>query len=125
MSELTVFTDATGLHLGAGPFFLIYSRALSQEDEDARVFWPECFKVCPSSSRTRFQLTRHLCVLQDSVKHNNMTFASQLPEGLAARVRAHNSPPSSPFVPATPSETIASDIVEPPESRGEPMDIEQ
>ena len=45
MSEETVLTDATGLHLGAGPYFLIYSRAMSQEEEDAPVEWPEYIKV--------------------------------------------------------------------------------
>ena len=46
VSEETVLTDPTGLHLGAGPYFLIYSRAIPWEDEDMRSSWPEDVKVC-------------------------------------------------------------------------------
>ncbi|KAI1792356.1 hypothetical protein LXA43DRAFT_1060642 [Ganoderma leucocontextum] len=104
VSEETVLTDATGLHLSAGPYYLLYSHAVSEEEENARVDWPENFK--------------------NSVKHNNRAFLRDLPDDLAARVFDPNSPPTSPSLnPATPSEmTIASDVVEPPESRGEPMD---
>ena len=104
MSEETVLTDATGLHLAAGPYFLLYSKAVPEQEENARVDWPENFK--------------------NSVKHNNRAFLRELPDDLAAQVLDQNSPPTSPsLIPATPSEfTIASDIVEPPESRGEPMD---
>lgn len=104
MSEEAVLTDATGLHLSAGPYFLLYSQAVSVEEENARVDWPDNFK--------------------NSVKHNNRAFLRDLPEDLAARVSDPNSPPTSPScIPATPSEiTIASDVAEPPESRGEPMD---
>lgn len=43
--EDTVLTDPTGLHLGAGPYFLLYSRALSEADEDARAPWHDSIKV--------------------------------------------------------------------------------
>lgn len=45
VSEGTVLTDATGLHLGAGPYFLIYSGALTDEEENLRAQWPESLKV--------------------------------------------------------------------------------
>ncbi|KAI0643929.1 hypothetical protein C8Q79DRAFT_977495 [Trametes meyenii] len=104
VSEDTVLNDPTGLHLGAGPYILIYSRPLSQEKENARAPWPHHVK--------------------DSVKHNNRMFFAQLPPEVASRVEDPNSPPSSPPLAPTPSEhTIESDIVEPPESRDEPMDL--
>ncbi|KAI0767227.1 hypothetical protein C8Q74DRAFT_941235 [Fomes fomentarius] len=103
VTEEAVLNDSTGFHLGAGPYFLIYSRAVSQEEEDARAEWPSNIK--------------------DSVKYNNRTFFEQLPPEIAAEVVDPNSPPSSPYVPPTPSEhTISSDTVEPPESRDELMD---
>ncbi|KAI0753245.1 hypothetical protein C8Q80DRAFT_1304918 [Daedaleopsis nitida] len=104
VTEETVFTDRAGLHLGAGPYFLIYSRAVSQEEEDARADWPDNVK--------------------NNVKYNNAVFFEQLPPEVAARVVDPNSPPSSPYVPPTPSEhTYASDSVEPSQSRDEMMDI--
>ena len=47
VSEDTVFTDPTGLHLGAGPYLLIYSKAMSAEhtSELERLPWPEKIKV--------------------------------------------------------------------------------
>ena len=45
VSEETVLTDATGLHLGAGPYFLIYSSALTDDLENLRAKWPESIKV--------------------------------------------------------------------------------
>ncbi|KAI0962288.1 hypothetical protein AcV7_001167 [Taiwanofungus camphoratus] len=104
VSEEVVLTDSVGLHLGAGPYFLIYSRALSEDEEHIRAPWPEGVK--------------------NSVKHNNKMFLSQLPPEVAAQVIDPNSPPSSPYVSATPSEyTMSSGTVEPPLSREEPMDL--
>lgn len=40
-----VLSDAVGLHLNAGPFFLIYSRALSPEEENEKPSWPDTLKV--------------------------------------------------------------------------------
>ncbi|KAI0822357.1 hypothetical protein BC628DRAFT_1409306 [Trametes gibbosa] len=102
--EDTVLNDPTGLHLGAGPYFLLYSRALSPEEEDARTPWHDSIK--------------------DSIKHNNKMFFQQLLPEAAAQVADPNSPPSSPYISATPSEhTIESDTAEPPSSRDEPMDL--
>ncbi|KAI0357849.1 hypothetical protein OH77DRAFT_1583695 [Trametes cingulata] len=101
--EDTVLNDPAGLHLGAGPYFLLCSRTMSQEEEDARAPWPDNIK--------------------DSVKHNNRIFFQQLPPEVASQVVDPNSPPSSPYIAPTPSEhTIESDTVEPPVSRDEPMD---
>ncbi|KAF9467199.1 hypothetical protein BDZ94DRAFT_1249830 [Collybia nuda] len=41
--EETVLTDPTGLHLSAGPYLLIYSRYISDEDRIAPVVWPKVF----------------------------------------------------------------------------------
>ncbi|KAH0578530.1 hypothetical protein H2248_003680 [Termitomyces sp. 'cryptogamus'] len=38
--EETALTDPTGLHLGAGPYLLLYSRHLSEEEMLAPVAWP-------------------------------------------------------------------------------------
>lgn len=38
--EETVLTDATGFHLGAGPYMLIYSRAVPEGDQEP-LPWPE------------------------------------------------------------------------------------
>lgn len=49
-----MLTDQVGLHLGAGPCFLIYSTAVPEDQEDASSPWPEGLKVsfhrfpCPS-----------------------------------------------------------------------------
>jgi len=40
VSEETVLTDQTGFHLGAGPYILIYSRAVPEGDEGP-LPWPE------------------------------------------------------------------------------------
>lgn len=98
--EETVLNDTAGLHLGAGPYFLIYSRALPEEQENVRVQWVE--------------------QLKNSVKHNNALFLSTLPPEVVADLRNSTSPPSSPC----PSEfTMSSNTAEPPTSREEPMDL--
>lgn len=40
VSEETVLTDPTGFHLGAGPYMLIYSRAIPEGDQEP-LQWPE------------------------------------------------------------------------------------
>ncbi|TFY68606.1 hypothetical protein EVJ58_g910 [Rhodofomes roseus] len=103
--EETVLNDIVGLHLGAGPYFLIYSRALTEEEENTRAQWLEGVK--------------------NNVKHNNQMFLSQLPSQLASQVQDPNSPPTTPYRSQAPSEyTISSGTVEPPESREEPMDVD-
>ena len=49
VTEEAVLTDPTGLHLAAGPYFLIYSRAVSEAEEGARADWPDDIKVRPSA----------------------------------------------------------------------------
>ena len=43
--EETVLADPTGLHLGAGPYMLIYSRQLSEERLREPLVWPSLFTV--------------------------------------------------------------------------------
>ncbi|KAK7039937.1 glycoside hydrolase family 79 protein [Favolaschia claudopus] len=47
VSEQTILTDSTGLHLGAGPYMLVYSRRQTEEERkrEGRVRWPEGFVV--------------------------------------------------------------------------------
>ena len=45
VSEEVVLNDAAGLHLSAGPYFLIYSAALTEEEENAPMPWPTYLKV--------------------------------------------------------------------------------
>lgn len=40
-----MLTDPTGVHLGAGPYLLFYSRHMSDEEMKAPVAWPELFAV--------------------------------------------------------------------------------
>jgi hypothetical protein len=44
VSEDTVLHDSSGLHYGAGPYMLFYSRALPL-GSDISVEWPEAIKV--------------------------------------------------------------------------------
>lgn len=41
--EETVLSDPTGLHLGAGPYLLVYSRHLSEEEMNVPLVWPKVF----------------------------------------------------------------------------------
>ncbi|KAJ7156274.1 hypothetical protein C8R46DRAFT_1355982 [Mycena filopes] len=43
VSEDTVLSDSAGLHLGAGPYMLIYSRRQSDDELRAPVNWPPAF----------------------------------------------------------------------------------
>lgn len=43
--EETVLTDPTGLHLGAGPYLLFYSRHLSDEQKHEPIIWPTLFSA--------------------------------------------------------------------------------
>jgi len=77
VSEETVLTDATGLHLGGGPYMLIYSRAMSKIP-DVKAIWPSRIK--------------------DKCKGDNLDFIQTLDTEFAARLRENykRSPPSSP-----------------------------
>ncbi|EPQ51958.1 hypothetical protein GLOTRDRAFT_48407 [Gloeophyllum trabeum ATCC 11539] len=51
VSEEVVLNDPAGLHYGAGPYLLLYSRALSEEDEKTlseRLHWMETARVGPT-----------------------------------------------------------------------------
>ncbi len=49
VSEETVLNDPAGIHLRAGPYFLIYSAAMSEEEENMPMPWPDDLKVIVSS----------------------------------------------------------------------------
>ncbi|KAA1474450.1 hypothetical protein DENSPDRAFT_841038 [Dentipellis sp. KUC8613] len=99
VSEEAVLNDPVGLHLGAGPYLLIYSRAVP-EFESKSLPWPEDVK--------------------NSVKHNNHMFLSALPEAITSQLQGQ-SPPSS----THPSEwdTPSSSVELPSSPRIEPMDV--
>ncbi|KAG5637216.1 hypothetical protein H0H81_005379 [Sphagnurus paluster] len=52
--EETVLTDPTGLHMGAGPYLLIYSRHLPQEEIKTPVAWPTHFVDAVQDSNAMF-----------------------------------------------------------------------
>lgn len=58
VSEQMVLNDPTGLHLGAGPYFLIYSRAVSDDYIEPRLAWPEGITVCSQTIFT-FEIVIH------------------------------------------------------------------
>ncbi|KAG5644018.1 hypothetical protein DXG03_009233 [Asterophora parasitica] len=61
----TILTDPTGLHLGAGPYLLLYSRHLSEEQMNASVAWPQS--------------------LIDAVEESNHQFLSSIAPEVAAK----------------------------------------
>lgn len=69
-----MLTDTTGLHLGAGPYMLIYSR--EAEEVDVKRLWPTRFRA------SLFCFTDSLRALTDSVQNNvkteNFDFLDQL-----------------------------------------------
>ncbi|KAF9453345.1 hypothetical protein P691DRAFT_719810 [Macrolepiota fuliginosa MF-IS2] len=75
--EETVLSDPTGLHLGAGPYMLIYSRHVEIENLSMPQ-WPRIFT--------------------ESVEKHNKTFLSCLPAEVAAKANfsSTNSPPPPP-----------------------------
>ncbi|KIJ59889.1 hypothetical protein HYDPIDRAFT_99805 [Hydnomerulius pinastri MD-312] len=77
VTEDVVLNDHTGLHLGAGPYMLFYSRAL-QEDADltSSLPWPQ--------------------VIKDEVKCGNDEFLSQLPPELVKGINIEELLISSP-----------------------------
>ncbi|KAH7882908.1 hypothetical protein F5I97DRAFT_1930528 [Phlebopus sp. FC_14] len=82
VTEETVLNDHAGLHLGAGPYFLFYSRA-----------FPET-----SSHHTRSSLPWPQDI-QDDVKRANAEFLSQLPPELVKDIKMESPPVSLPVAP--------------------------
>lgn len=123
MPEEVVLNDVAGLHLSAGPYFLIYSAALTEEEENMPMPWPEDLKACITYKYT------YACVLifvppQNSVKYNNMNFLSALPEEIRASVVDPNSPPTAPYDPPSPSDEDISTLDSEPLSRPDRMEID-
>ncbi|RXW12742.1 hypothetical protein EST38_g13108, partial [Candolleomyces aberdarensis] len=52
--EKTVLTDTTGVHLSAGPFMLLYSKRLSDEELRRPVDWPSVFADSVEENNKRF-----------------------------------------------------------------------
>ncbi|KII90148.1 hypothetical protein PLICRDRAFT_174928 [Plicaturopsis crispa FD-325 SS-3] len=87
VSEETVLNDQSGIHLGAGPYLLLYSRALPDADgPPPRLPWPEGLK--------------------QGIKRNNLTFMSQLPPEVAENMSPMSSPPTSPIELEPPSDVL-------------------
>ncbi|KAG6890241.1 hypothetical protein C0992_002769 [Termitomyces sp. T32_za158] len=58
--EETALTDPTGLHLGAGPYLLLYNRHLSDEEMLAPVAWPRSIAdSIEDSNKKLFALLHH------------------------------------------------------------------
>lgn len=102
VTEEAVLNDANGLHLNSGPFLLIYSRAITLEEENAPLNWEEGVK--------------------NSVKTDNQTFIHQLEPHLREQIPDIPSVPIAESLTGTPSD-LSSAVVEPPSSRDEPMDL--
>ncbi|KAJ7210924.1 hypothetical protein GGX14DRAFT_450460 [Mycena pura] len=54
VSEDVVLSDPTGLHLGAGPYMLMYSRRQSEAEMSAPVNWPPLFASGVETNNMRF-----------------------------------------------------------------------
>jgi len=97
VSEETVLTDPTGLHLGAGPYMLIYSRAIP-EGEQEPLQWPED-------------------VVRDVQRHNQI-FLGKVTQGADTTIETVEV--------SVPSSTSVSGFTTPlemPVTPGEPMDV--
>ena len=74
MPEETVLTDPTGLHLCAGPYLLLYSKHLSEEELHAPVVWPKVFTVRANI----FSLIIQLIITQNRIQSKKTTKSSYL-----------------------------------------------
>ncbi|KAJ6460764.1 hypothetical protein C8R47DRAFT_1226138 [Mycena vitilis] len=54
VSEDVVLSDPAGLHLGAGPYLLLYSRRQSEEEGIQRAEWPPIFVSTTAENNARF-----------------------------------------------------------------------
>ncbi|KAF5325531.1 hypothetical protein D9619_009876 [Psilocybe cf. subviscida] len=92
--EETVLTDPTGIHLNAGPYFLLYSRHMSDEQLHEEPAWPEPFSI--------------------AVEENNRKFLEMMHPGLditGARMEAPaSSPPPSDYMQVTSSPSAPRDL---------------
>ncbi|XP_006455181.1 hypothetical protein AGABI2DRAFT_226546 [Agaricus bisporus var. bisporus H97] len=91
VSEETIFSDTAGLHLGAGPYMLIYSRHVEIEDLTMPQ-WPR--------------------KMTEMVEKHNKTFLDQLPPEVAAKVQLstiESPPPSSSSAAPSPPQRAKSD----------------
>ncbi|EKM56764.1 uncharacterized protein PHACADRAFT_207955 [Phanerochaete carnosa HHB-10118-sp] len=102
--EAEVLEDPAGLHLGAGPFLLIYSRSVPQEEESVKLPWPEGIK--------------------NDVKENNMAFFEELGPEALANIEDPNSPLTTIQAMAIDTPTDSSSMVVEPPSRADPMDLD-
>ncbi|KAK2460841.1 hypothetical protein APHAL10511_007311 [Amanita phalloides] len=74
VSEEMVLTDSSGLHMGAGPYLLLYSRFVPQDRIKTQLLWPKPYV--------------------DSVEQNNQTLFSLVPE-MSAKAKMTGPYPSS------------------------------
>jgi hypothetical protein len=93
VAEEMVLSDPTGLHMGAGPYMLFYSRSDSQP-VDAPLYWPKTHRV----SRSALCLVTCLLTftLQADIKESNESFRMLLPEELSRDLVEFPSPPLTP-----------------------------
>jgi len=103
--EDIVLADPAGIHLGAGPYMLIYSRAFPARDgkDDLRLPWPK--------------------PLKDHVKFHNQKFLSSLNPEIAAKALLIDSPPPSPASTPSSGSEIAMNEIKSAQLVGEPMDL--
>ncbi|KAF8957517.1 hypothetical protein BDZ97DRAFT_1706876 [Flammula alnicola] len=57
--EETVLTDPTGIHLGAGPYMLFYSRHMSDEHLHEPLVWPSLFSEAVEENNKKFLAMMH------------------------------------------------------------------
>ncbi|KAI0273871.1 hypothetical protein BGY98DRAFT_1090738 [Russula aff. rugulosa BPL654] len=99
VSEETVLTDPTGFHLGAGPYMLIYSRAIPENDQEP-LQWPED-------------------VVRDVLRHNQL-FLRDISQGNTSTATSETIEIS---VPSSTSVSGFTTPLEMPVTPGEAMDV--
>jgi hypothetical protein len=90
VSEDVVLHDTTGLHLGAGPYILMYSRAYLADEIGAPSPWAPSSVVCNKCLTCSLSLTG-LNRLQEDVLRNNDLFLTDLGEVASERHRLKSS----------------------------------
>ncbi|KAH9035003.1 hypothetical protein EDB85DRAFT_1945300 [Lactarius pseudohatsudake] len=89
VSEETVLTDQTGFHLGAGPYMLIYSRAVSEGDQGP-LPWPETVVS---------EIERHNEIFLKSVESEAATQIIQVSIPSSTSASGFNTPLEAPITP--------------------------